>query len=353
VMSAEDFASRLLDDCVGAMELLSIHLGLELGAYPPLVDGATQDELASAAGIAPRYAQEWLEQQVAAGIVRCDDASAAPGDRTYRLPAEHAAVLLDDASGVYAGPLAMLLAGLARAVPRLPAAMRSGGGVPFGAYGAEIRRGIAALNAPGFRDDLVPVWLSTMPDVVERLRSGPARILDLGCGEGASAIAMALGFPQARVLGIDLDEPSVRSAAEASMSIGLADRVAFEVADAVTMPDPGPFALVTIFEALHDMGDPVGVLAAVRSRLEDTGVLLVADERVADTFTDEPTPAERLQYGFSVLHCLPATMAEEPVVAAGTVLRAPTVMRWATEAGFSCTRLPVEHEFWQFYRLDA
>jgi len=101
------------------------------------------------------------------------------------------------------------------------------------------------------------------------------------------------------------------------------------------------------------MGDPVGVLRAVRRGLAEDGTLLVADERVADEFTATPGDLERMQYGFSVLHCLPATMAEDPVEAAGTVLRAPTVKRWAAEAGFAtCTQLAVDNDFWRFYRMD-
>ncbi|MEV0565007.1 hypothetical protein [Dactylosporangium sp. NPDC050588] len=115
----------------------------------------------------------------------------------------------------------------------------------------------------------------------------------------------------------------------------------------------GDYALVTIFEALHDMGDPAGVLRTVRGLLAPGRAVLVADERVADEFTAPAGEIERLQYAFSVLHCLPATMAEDPVEAAGTALRAPTVARWAAQAGLSCTVLPIEHDFWRFYRLSV
>jgi hypothetical protein len=109
---------------------------------------------------------------------------------------------------------------------------------------------------------------------------------------------------------------------------------------------------VTIFEALHDMGDPVGALRTARSLLAPGGTLLVADEKVADAFVGPADEVERLQYAFSVLHCLPATMAESPVEAAGTALRAPTVARWASDAGFTrYETLPIEHDFWRFYRL--
>jgi cyclopropane fatty-acyl-phospholipid synthase-like methyltransferase len=233
-------------------------------------------------------------------------------------------------------------------------AFRTGGGVPYAAYGAEIRSGIRALNRPSFLHDLASTWLPAMPDVVARLDADPpARVLDLGCGEGVSTIAMARAYPRIRVTGIDLDVASIEAARDAAARAGLSDRVAFEPGDASRVHDRGPFDLATVFEALHDMGDPVGVLRAVRANLGERGVLFIADERVADEFTATADTVERMQYGFSVLHCLPATMAEDPVEAAGTVLRAPTVDRWAAEAGFgSCTRVPIENEFWQFYRMD-
>ena len=226
--------------------------------------------------------------------------------------------------------------------------------MPYGAYGDEIREGIRSLNRPGFIHDLASTWLASMPDVIERLDSDPpARVLDLGCGEGTSTLALAAAYPRIRIVGVDLDARSIAAAQAEAARVGLGNRVTFVLADANQASDGGPFDFATIFEALHDMGDPVGVLRAVRDGLSDRGTLLVADERVADEFTATPGDVERMQYGFSVLHCLPATMAEDPVEAAGTVLRAPTVQRWAAEAGFaSCTQLAVDHEFWRFYRMD-
>jgi SAM-dependent methyltransferase len=362
----DQLAQRLVDTAVSAMELFAVHLGIELGLYRALDEastnldrrsttgGLTETELAARAGISDRYAREWLEQQVVSGVVTCDDPSLPAADRVYRLPAGHAEVLLDADSPYHTGPLATMLAGIARALPLLPDAFRTGGGVPYGAYGDEIREGIRSLNRPGFIHDLESTWLAAMPDVSDRLdRDPPARVLDLGCGEGASTLALAAAYPRIRIVGVDLDAPSIAAAQEAAARVGLGNRVTFVLADAGRASDYGPFDFATIFEALHDMGDPVGVLRSAREGLADDGTLLVADERVADEFTATPDDVERLQYGFSVLHCLPATMAEDPVEAAGTVLRAPTVQRWAAAAGFgACTRLAVDHDFWQFYRMD-
>ncbi|GAA3244949.1 class I SAM-dependent methyltransferase [Dactylosporangium siamense] len=344
-----NLTERLLGQLLAGTELFSVHLGIQLGLYQVLHEhpDATDAVLAERAGIDRRYAREWLEQQAAAGYVLCTSLA----DRTFRLPDGAADVLLDPAHPASGVGMVTVFAGVAQAVPALAEAYRTGGGVPYAAYGSFTRDGIAAMNLPGFRHCLAQEWLPALPDVVERLTKAPARVMDLGCGAGASTLAIAAAFPRAAVTGVDLDEESIADARRAAAAAGLADRVTFLRQDAAATE--GDYALVTIFEALHDMGDPVGVLRTVRGLLAPGGVLFVADEKVADEFTAPADEIERLQYAFSVLHCLPATMAEHPVEAAGTALRAPTVARWAAQAGFASTVLPIEHDFWRFYRLSV
>jgi SAM-dependent methyltransferase len=348
----EALAERLIDDVTSALETLGVYLGLELGLYQALADlgAATEAELAAATGIAPRYAREWLEQQAVAGYLACDDPAHPAEQRRYRLPAGHAEVLLDADSPYHAAPVAVILAGVARVLPQLLEAYRTGDGVPYAAYGQQLRRGIAAVNRPMFLHELASTWLPAVPDLDRRLRSAPpARVLDLGCGLGASSVALARAYPRAQVLGVDLDEASV---AEARALGGVADRVTFVVGDAAQVDPAASFDLVTVFEALHDMGDPVGALRTARALLAADGNVLVADERVADAFTTSGDPVERFMYGWSILHCLPATLAERPVEATGTVLRAPTVARWAAAAGFTGFEvLPIDNPFWRFYRM--
>jgi SAM-dependent methyltransferase len=305
--------------------------------------------------VAPRYAREWLEQQAVAGYVACDDPTRPAQQRRYRLPAGYGEVLLDADSPYHAAPVAVILAGVARVLPQLLEAYRTGGGVPYAAYGPQLRRAIAAGNRPMFLHELASTWLPALPDLDRRLRSAPpARVLDLGCGLGASSIALARAYPRVQVLGVDLDQASVTEARAQAAEAGVADRVSFVVGDAAQIAPGARFDLVTIFEALHDMGDPVGTLRAARALLAANGSVLVADERVADTFTTPGDPVERFMYGWSILHCLPATLAERPVEASGTVLRAPTLARWATAAGFTGFEvLPIDNPFWRFYRMHG
>jgi SAM-dependent methyltransferase len=351
----EALAERLVDDTTHSLETLSVYLGLELGLYQALADlgTVTGAEVAAHTGVAARYAREWLEQQAAAGYLACDDPKRPAKERRYRLPAGHAEVLLDADSPYHAAPVAGMLASVAQVLPQLLEGYRTGGGVPYAAYGQPMRRGIAAVNRPMFLHELASTWLPAMPGLNRRLRSAPpGRVLDLGCGLGASSIALARAYPRTRVLGIDLDEASVTEARAAAAQAGVADRVTFMASDAAAVSSEGPFDLVTIFEALHDMADPVGALRAARALLAADGSVLVADERVADAFTAPGDPVERFMYGWSILHCLPATLAERPVEATGTVLRAPTLARWAAAAGFTGFEvLPIDNPFWRFYRM--
>jgi SAM-dependent methyltransferase len=351
----EALAGRLVDGLTQAMEMFGVYLGVELGLYRALdeLGSATEAELAGRAGIAPRYAREWLEQQAVAGYLACDDPAEPAERRRFRLPEGHAEVLVDADSPFHAAPLAQALAGTAGVLPRLLEVYRDGGGVAYADFGRGIRDGIAAANRPMFLHELASVWLPAVPDLDRRLRSAPPpRVLDLGCGRGASSVALARAYPRATVLGVDLDQASVDDARAAAAEAGLADRVSFVVGDAARLAPEAPFDLVTIFEALHDMGDPVRALRAARERLADGGSVLVADERVADTFTAPGDATERLMYGWSILHCLPATLAEDPVEATGTVLRAPTLARWAAAAGFTDFEvLAIDNPFWRFYRL--
>jgi SAM-dependent methyltransferase len=347
---------RLFGALLGGMELLSVELGMQTGLYPALRDGgpATAGELAGRAGISERYAREWLEQQATAGFLEVHTPGG-PAQRRYVLPDGHAEALLEVESPGYMSAAGPTLVGLAKVLETVAAAYRSGEGVPYDRYGAEIRHGIGDFNRPMFTNELAAEWLPTLGDVYPRLRSGAAgRVLDVACGTGWSSIALAMALPGVHVDGVDLDEASIADAQRNAAAAGVADRVRFEVGDAAALDGPGGYDLACIFEALHDMGDPVAALRRIRGLLGPGAPLLVVDERVAESFTAAGGEIERLYYAWSVLHCLPATLAESPKIAHGTVLRTDTVRTWARASGYvSVEILPVANDLWRFYRLDA
>jgi SAM-dependent methyltransferase len=354
--AVEALADRLFDAALATMELATVHLGLHLGLYRALQEfgPVTAGQLAAHLDGDERYVREWLEQQAVAELLSCTNDGDSPRERRYELPAATARILLEAEDAAYLGPLSHLVVGTLRGLPELATAFRTGDGVPFHAYGAELRRGLGHLNGATF-DRSLARWIAAMPDIERRLRAPHgAAVLDVGCGLGRSSLAIARAYPNVRVYGIDLDPTSVAEARETAAREGLADRVTFAVQDAATLASDGErrYDLVTVFEALHDMGDPVGALAASRRHVRAGGAVLIADQLTREHYAADGDPMERFQYGFSVLHCLPATRAEEHVVAHGTVIRASTVAEWAAEAGFEQSQvLDIEDPFWRFYRL--
>lgn len=361
-----EFAEQLVGMLGAATELLTIELGRHFGLYRTLHEQGpiTASAFAAAADIAPRYAREWLEQQAAAGIVAVEETTPFQHERRFLLPEHHVPVLVDETHPAHTGPVAGVLAGVALAFPELIADFRQGRGVAFDEYGADLRSGLGALNRPGFTHEMRG-WVDSLPDRAAALDAG-GTVLDVGCGLGWSTIALAKAFPNARIVGVDLDEASIDEARVNAHEAGVADRVEFvlgNAADAAVVrraagaageadAAASGFDLVTVFEALHDMGRPVDALAEFRALLRPGGALLVADERVAAEFHPDAEPVERMLYAMSVLHCLPATTAESDQVANGTVLRPPTLRRWAAEAGFGRVDvLDIENPFWRFYRI--
>jgi 2-polyprenyl-3-methyl-5-hydroxy-6-metoxy-1,4-benzoquinol methylase len=209
------------------------------------------------------------------------------------------------------------------------------------------------MNRVQFVNLLGSEWLPAVPDVHARLgQDPPARVADVACGAGWSSIALATAYPRVRVDGFDLDEYSIQLARQNLAGSGLEDRVEFEVRDAAHSTLSGAYDLVTVFEAIHDLPRPVEVLRTIRNLLVEGGTVIIADERTAETFTAPADEVERLLYGWSVLHCLPVGMSEQPSAATGTVMRAETLRAYAQEAGFSDVEiLPIENDFWRFYRL--
>jgi len=339
---------RLFESTLGAMDVLSVYIGTRLGLYRALADrgASTSAELASAAELNERYVREWLEQQATTGIVEVDD------ERRFSLPPGHDEALLDERSLNYAAPFGKLLVACVRPIDALLAAYRSGQGVPYADYGADLHEGQAEFTRPIF-DHFLGDWLAAIPEVHERLEADPpARVADVACGQGFSTMAIARAYPKARVDGMDLDEASIAAAEENLAGSDVEGRVTFHNRDAADPFLQGQYDLVYIHEALHDMSYPVEVLRACRVLLADGGVVVIGDERVPDEFTASGDDVERLYYGFSIVHCLPVGMVGEGAAGTGTVMRAPTVQRYAEEAGFGGFEvLPIENDFYRFYRL--
>jgi SAM-dependent methyltransferase len=355
-IGADALVERTFAALLGSLELASMHIGERLGLYAALDQAgpSTSAELAAPASVDERYAREWLEQQAVAGVLAVDEPTAPAAERRYSVPAEHREPLLDRDSPLYAGAMPQLTVGVFAPIEQMVEAFRTGEGVPYSKYGVHAREGIAAFNRPMFVNELAQSWFPAVSEVETRLRATPpARVADIACGTGWSSVSIARGYPSARVDGFDVDGPSIEAARALAAEQGFGDRVRFFVQDASDPGLEGTYDLVTIFEALHDMARPVEALRTARGLLAEGGSVIVGDEKVAEAFTVPGDELERLNYGFSVLHCLAVGREDEHSAATGTVIRPHTVDGYAREAGFAEVEvLPIEHDFWRFYRLS-
>jgi SAM-dependent methyltransferase len=289
------------------------------------------------------------------GILAVQDASADAAERRYLVSAGAAEVLLDRGSLNHLAPLSRAIVGCIAQMRPLLEAFRTGGGVPWEQYGADVREAQADLNRPQFLTLLGTEWLTAIPDVHARLLAEPpARVADIACGAGWSSIAIAQAYPHVRVDGFDTDEAAIELACANAQQAGVADRVRFSVHDAGDPSLSGRYDLVAVFEAIHDMSRPVEALQTMLRLVADGGAVLVMDERVGERFTAPGDDVERFMYGWSVLLCLPTGMAEQPSEGTGTVMRADTLRGYAARAGFGRVEvLPIEHDFFRFYRLHG
>jgi 2-polyprenyl-3-methyl-5-hydroxy-6-metoxy-1,4-benzoquinol methylase len=352
--ATEALVERLFNAIIGSLEVASVHIGGRLGFYRDLAlhGDATAGELATRTACAERYVREWVEQQAVAGILIVDRPDAAATARRYRLPAEHQAVLVDEDDLNYLTALAGIAVDVVVPIEQLLDAYRSGAGVPFETYGHDLVDAIGAVNRPQFLN-LIAGWLSSIPEIDARLRATPAaRVADVAAGTAQSSIAIARAYPGVHVDAIDVDATSIERARANITAAGLGERVHPILHDASAGNLGGPHDLVTIFEALHDMNHPVAALRAVRASLSAGGSVLIADERVAESFAPPGDEIERLNYGFSILHCLAVGLLDGDSAGTGTVIRPDTVRAYARDAGFTRVDvLPIEHDFWRFYRL--
>jgi 2-polyprenyl-3-methyl-5-hydroxy-6-metoxy-1,4-benzoquinol methylase len=351
----EVFIEKILQSTRGAFEIFGMYLGVKVGYYRALSESgaANSQELAERTGTYERYAREWLEQQAICGVIKVDDDNIDAKSRRYTLPDPYREVLVDEESPNYLGALPIIFAGAVHPLHAVVQAYKTGAGVAYGEYGADLVEGQAGMNRAMFLKEMGSSWLPTIADVHHRLLSDPpARVADVGAGAGWSSIAIARSYPKALIDGFDLDPPSVQIARQNAQRAGIDGRVNFHVCDAADPQLAGQYDLVAAFECIHDMADPVSALRAMKHLAGSSGTVLVVDERVGESFSTTENDIDWMMYGWSILHCLPVGMADKPSAETGTVMRPDTMRAYAREAGFKSVEiLPVENYFYRFYRL--
>ncbi|MDA0160801.1 class I SAM-dependent methyltransferase [Solirubrobacter ginsenosidimutans] len=333
----EAFVGLIATDVGAALNTALVAIGDRLGLYRAMADAqpVSAADLAARTSTQERYVREWLNTQAASGYLTYDAAT----DR-YTLPAEHAFVLADESS-----PLAM--AGMFHAAgavidgrARVEERFRSGGGVGWHEHDDGLFCGTERAFAANYRAQLVQAWLPALDGVVEKLERG-ARVADVGCGHGASAILMAQAFPASTFDGFDTHAASIDTARRRAAEAGVDDRVRFTLAAAHDYPGED-YDLVCFFDALHDMGDPAGAARHSRAALAADGTALIVEPYAGDRIEENLNPVGRFYYGMSTLVCTPGALAQPGGVALGTQAGEARLTEVLRAGGFTHVRRAAE-----------
>jgi 2-polyprenyl-3-methyl-5-hydroxy-6-metoxy-1,4-benzoquinol methylase len=334
-----EFLHRFVGDLGATIAAGNVVVGDRLGLYRALAAGPLlPSELAERTGTAVRYVDEWLRGQAAGGYVEYD-----PRTDRYSLTPEQAFALADPDGAVYAPGAFQLALGTLKAEPQVTEAFRTGAGIGWHQHDGEVFAGCERFFRPGYIANLTESWLPALDGVTGRLRAG-ARVADIGCGHGASTILMAQAFPESTFTGSDYHEESILEARKRAADAGLTDRVSFEVASAQTFGG-GPYDLVTSFDCLHDMGDPVGAARHVHEQLAPDGTWMVVEPRAEDTVAGNLNPVGRVYYSFSTFLCVPGALAQDGGYSLGAQAGEAVIGRLAGDAGFGSFRRVAETPF--------
>jgi len=332
----EEFMQRMVGFMTGAAVCHGVWLGDELGLYRAMAAAgpATAFEIAAEAGCHPRLVAEWLDGQAAAGLVSYD-----PAAGRYGLSGEAVMALADDDSPVFTARAMNAVASFYADIDQLSAAFRGTGGMSWGDHNARLFEGTEWLFRTGYRAHL-PDWIAALDGVQAKLEAG-ARVADVGCGHGASAVVMADAFPHSRFSGFDFHPPSIATARARAAQAGVSDRVTFDVAPADGYP--GRFDLICFFDCLHDMGDPAGAARYAREHLEADGTVLLVEPFALDDHEANLTanPVAPLFYHASAAICTPNALSQSPA-ALGAQAGEDRLRRVFEQAGYTRFRRATE-----------
>jgi SAM-dependent methyltransferase len=331
------FAGRMAGDIGAAMSGALVVLGDRLGFYKTLAGAGamTSAELAGATDTNERNVREWLAAQAAAGYVDYE-----PATQRFSLNPEQAAVFADEGGPAFMAGGFQLLSAVYQDEEKVAAAFKSGKGMGWHEHCPCLFVGTERFFRPGYNSNLISAWIPALDGVEARLKAG-ARVADVGCGHGASTVLMAQAFPEASFTGFDYHAPSVERARAVAASEGVGERARFEVASAKTF-DGGPYDLVCIFDALHDMGDPVGAARHIREQLAPGGTFMLVEPLAGDALEDNFNPVGRIFYAASALICTPASQSQEVGLGLGAQAGEARLRQVAEAAGFTQVRRVAE-----------
>ncbi len=334
------FMGQMLADMGATLNAALVVIGDRLGLYKALAASGPVNagELARRTGTAERYIREWLSAQAASGYVSYEAST-----QTFHLEPEQAMVFAEEGSPAFLAGFFEIAEASFRSIPKVTDAFRSGRGVGWHEHHRCLFCGTERFFRTSYRHHLVNEWLPALDGVTEKLQRG-ASVADVGCGHGASTILMAKAFPASRFFGFDYHLPSIEEARKAADLAGVGDRITFEVAAAKSFPG-GNYDLVTSFDCLHDMGDPVGASAHVRAALKPDGTWLIVEPFAHDRLHDNLNPVGRIYYAASTMICTPASLSQEVGLALGAQAGELRLREVVKAGGFERFRRATETPF--------
>ena len=335
------FLEKVVSDMGAAMHATLVLIGDKLGLYRAMAGAGplTPAELASRTNTGERYVREWLNANAASGYVSYD----APTGR-YELPPEQALALTAEDSPAYVPGAFQVISACFKDEPKITQAFRTGEGVGWHEHDANLFFGTERFFRPNYAANLCSSWIPALEGVEERLRAG-GTVADVGCGHGASTILMAKAYPKSRFYGFDYHSGSIEHARHVAGRDGLLDQITFEVSSAKSYPGNGGYDLVTFFDCLHDMGDPVGAARHVLSTLKPNGVWMIVEPFANDRPEQNHNPIGRVYYSASTMICTPASMAQEVGLALGAQAGEARMREVVTAGGFTRFRRATETPF--------
>jgi 2-polyprenyl-3-methyl-5-hydroxy-6-metoxy-1,4-benzoquinol methylase len=333
------FLGRMVGDLGAVATGALVLLGDRLGLFKAMRDGeaVSAAELARRTGTHERYVREWLSAQAAAGYVDYD-----AGADLFHLNPEQALVFADEDSPAFMAGAFEVFSALWVDEPKVTEVFRTGKGLAWHDHSACLFRGTERFFRPGYNANLVSSWLPSLEGVVGKLKQG-AHVADVGCGHGASTVVMARAFPNTHFTGFDYHPASIERAREVAAKAGVAGNTSFEVASAKTYP--GSYDLVTFFDCLHDMGDPVGASAHVRQSLKPDGTWMIVEPFAHDRLSDNLNPVGRVYYAASTMICTPASLAQEVGLGLGAQAGELKLRQAISAGGFTRFRRATETAF--------
>ena len=346
---SQQFMQKVVGDVGTAMAAGLVLVGQQTGLFKAMAGAGwlSSEQLVEKTGIHPRYVEEWLGAMVCNGYV---DHDAAAG--RFNFPDEHALFLTDDSTEFYLGGLFTGLPGLMAMVPRLVQSFEKGSGISFADFGETMPIALEQMNRPVYENRLTKSWLPAMPHVVAKLQAG-GRVLDIGCGTGVVPITLARAYPNAQIEGLDLDARSIAIARGYAEQAGLASRIRFVQGPAEHIEAEPGYDLISTFDVIHDLPQPLAVLRRIRECLAPGGSYLMVEPRMDHHLANNQTSFGKLLYGISCLHCVPQSLSQGGP-GLGACWGPQRARDLANEAGFSSFNpLPVRSPVMAFYELRA